>query len=118
MHFSTPDAVGPQRRRTTTQTESVRRVRLSCRFEDAALFSTAHQKHKRCDVKQVRVLRRKPLVKLTRLLYDVKRRSVQHPTVHISPERSRLLMDVSIDAVNTLASGSIFHDLGPEPSKS
>jgi hypothetical protein len=33
-------------------------------------------------------------------------------------ERSRLLMDVSIDAVNTLASGSIFHDLRPEPSKS
>jgi GntR family transcriptional regulator len=59
-----------------------------------------------------------PLVRLTRLLYDVKRRPVQHLTVHISPERSRLLMDVSIDAVNTLASGSIFHDLGPEPSKS
>jgi hypothetical protein len=116
--FSTPDAVGPQRRRTTKQTESVRRVRLNCRFEDAALFSTAHQKHKRCDVKQVRVLRRKPLVKLTRLRHDVKRRPVQHLTVHISPERSRLLMDVSIDAVNTLASGSIFHDLGPEPSKS
>jgi GntR family transcriptional regulator len=41
---------------------------------------------------------------------------VQHLTVHISPERSRLLMDVTIDTVNTLASGSIFHDLGPAPS--
>jgi GntR family transcriptional regulator len=53
-----------------------------------------------------------PLVKLTRLLYDVKRRPVQHLTVYISPERSRLLMDVSIDTVNTLAAGSIFHDVG------
>ncbi|WP_426408450.1 GntR family transcriptional regulator [Bradyrhizobium ganzhouense] len=52
-----------------------------------------------------------PLVKVTRLLYDVKRRPVQHLTIHISPERSRLLMDVSIDNVNTLAAGSIFHDL-------
>jgi len=52
-----------------------------------------------------------PLVKITRLLYDVKRRPVQHLTVHISPERSRLLMDVSIDTVNTLAAGSIFHDI-------
>ncbi len=36
-------------------------------------------------------------MKLTRLLYDVKRRPVQHLTVHTSPERSRLLMDVSIE---------------------
>jgi len=55
---------------------------------------------------------------LPRLLYDVKRRSVQHLTVHTSPERSRRLMDVSIEAENTLASGPIFRDLGPEPSKS
>jgi hypothetical protein len=81
-------------------------------------FCKAHQKHKRCDVKQERILRQKPRVKLTRLLYDVKRRSVQHLTVHTSPERSRRLMDVSIEAENTLASGPIFRDLGPEPSKS
>ncbi len=58
-----------------------------------------------------------PLVKITRLLYDVKRRPVQHLILHISPERSRLLMDVSIDSVNTLAAGSIFHDVGPEPKR-
>ncbi|UFW51125.1 MULTISPECIES: hypothetical protein [Bradyrhizobium] len=52
-----------------------------------------------------------PLVRITRLLYDMERRPVQHLTVHISPERSRLLMDVSIDSVNTLAAGSIFHDI-------
>ena len=53
-----------------------------------------------------------PLIKLTRLLYDTHRRPVQHLTIHVSPERSRLLMDVSIDTVNTLAAGSIFHDVG------
>jgi GntR family transcriptional regulator len=53
-----------------------------------------------------------PLIKVTRLLYDTRRRPVQHLTIHVSPERSRLLMDVSIDSVNTLAAGSIFHDVG------
>jgi GntR family transcriptional regulator len=52
-----------------------------------------------------------PLLKITRLLYDVNQRPVQHLTIHISPERSRVLMDISIDAVNTLAAGSIFHDV-------
>jgi GntR family transcriptional regulator len=52
-----------------------------------------------------------PLLKLTRLLYDTESRPVQHLTVHVSPERSRLLMDISIDAVNTLAAGSLFHDV-------
>jgi GntR family transcriptional regulator len=58
-----------------------------------------------------------PLIKVTRLLYDMRRRPVQHLTIHISPERSRLLMDVSIDNVNTLAAGSIFHDLEDGPSR-
>ena len=53
-----------------------------------------------------------PLVRLTRLTYDVNRRPVQHLTVHMSPERSRILMDIAIDAVDTLAAGSIFHDVG------
>jgi len=53
-----------------------------------------------------------PLIKLTRLLYDTSRIPVQHLVAHASPERSRILMDVSIDAVNTLAAGSIFHDVG------
>lgn len=53
-----------------------------------------------------------PLIKMMRLLYDTRRRPVQHLTIHFSPERSRLLMDVPIDTVNTLASGSIFHDVG------
>jgi GntR family transcriptional regulator len=61
-----------------------------------------------------------PLLKITRLLYDRDQRPVQHLTIHISPERSRVLMDISIDAVNTLAAGSIFHDVAPQmqPSSS
>ena len=56
-----------------------------------------------------------PLMRVSRLLYDDNRRPVQHLVVHISPERSRILMDVSIDAVNTLAAGSIVHDVGSRP---
>jgi GntR family transcriptional regulator len=55
-----------------------------------------------------------PLLKITRLLYDMDQRPVQHLTIHISPERSRVLMDISIDAVNTLAAGSIFHDVASQ----
>jgi GntR family transcriptional regulator len=59
-----------------------------------------------------------PLLKITRLLYDTDQRPVQHLTIHISPERSRVLMDISIDAVNTLAAGSIFHDVAPQMESS
>ncbi|WP_152535550.1 GntR family transcriptional regulator [Bradyrhizobium sp. Ai1a-2] len=58
-----------------------------------------------------------PLVRITRLLYDAHRRPVQHLTIHIAPERSRLLMDVSIETVNTLAAGSIFHDIERDSQK-
>ncbi|WP_201449771.1 GntR family transcriptional regulator [Bradyrhizobium sp. Ai1a-2] len=58
-----------------------------------------------------------PLVRITRLLYDTDRHPVQHLTIHISPERSRLLMDISIESVNTLAAGSIYHEVGPEFSR-
>jgi GntR family transcriptional regulator len=66
--------------------------------------------------KQLGVELASPLVKITRLLYDTHRRPVQHLTIHVSPERSRLLMDVSIDTVNTLAAGSIYHDVEPKRS--
>jgi GntR family transcriptional regulator len=52
-----------------------------------------------------------PLLKLTRLLYDTRQQPAQHLTVYVSPERSRILMDVSIEAVNTFAAGSFFHDV-------
>ncbi|WP_254616572.1 GntR family transcriptional regulator [Burkholderia metallica] len=52
-----------------------------------------------------------PLLRLTRLLYDVDRQPVQHLTVHMSSEHSRILMDVSIDQMNTLSAGHIHHDV-------
>jgi GntR family transcriptional regulator len=53
-----------------------------------------------------------PLVQLARLLYDKERRPVQYLTVLFSPERSRILMDVSVNDVNTIAAGTIHHDIG------
>jgi GntR family transcriptional regulator len=52
-----------------------------------------------------------PLIKVSRLLYDTERRPVLHLSIYMTPERSRVLMDFSIDEMNTLAAGSIFHDL-------
>jgi GntR family transcriptional regulator len=52
-----------------------------------------------------------PLVKVSRLLYDQNRRPVQHLTVHISPYRSRMVMDISVDAVNSLSAGEIMHNV-------
>jgi len=52
-----------------------------------------------------------PLIKVSRLLYDTERRPVLHLNIYMTPERSRFLMDFSIDEMNTMAAGSIFHDL-------
>ena len=52
-----------------------------------------------------------PLVRLVRLLHDKRRRPVQYITIHFTGERSRILMDVAADAVNTTGAGQIVHDL-------
>jgi GntR family transcriptional regulator len=52
-----------------------------------------------------------PLLRLTRLLYDHDSKPVLHFTAHVSPERSRILMDISADTMNTLAAGHVSHDL-------
>lgn len=51
-----------------------------------------------------------PLLRMTRILYALDRQPVQHLTIHVTPERSRILMDVSIESVNTLGAGQITHD--------
>lgn len=66
------------------------------------------------DPRYARLLRAEvgvPLLRVTRLLYDEGGHPVQHLTAHVSPERSRILMDVSISEVNTLSAGHIFHDV-------
>jgi GntR family transcriptional regulator len=51
-----------------------------------------------------------PLLKLVRLLHGQDARPVQYLEVYFSSERSRFLMDIPADQVNTLSAGQIVHD--------
>lgn len=51
-----------------------------------------------------------PLLRLTRLLYDRDRHPVLHLTLHVTPQRSRILMDLPAD-VDTMAAGHVVHDV-------
>lgn len=52
-----------------------------------------------------------PLLRITRVVYDERKRPVQHLTAYVSPERSRVLMELQHSAINTLSGGRITHDL-------
>jgi GntR family transcriptional regulator len=52
-----------------------------------------------------------PLLKLTRLVHDLNEMPVQHITAYMSPERSRILMDIPGASINTLSAGQIVHDV-------
>lgn len=52
-----------------------------------------------------------PLLRVTRLMYDVRKSPVQYITIHSSPDRSRLLMDYSASAVNTVGTGRFVHEV-------
>jgi len=56
-----------------------------------------------------------PLLKMVRLLHDTQSHPVQHLTVTMSPERSRILMDIPARAINTLTAGHVVHDFAPMP---
>lgn len=51
-----------------------------------------------------------PLVRLVRLMHDRRKQPVQYITIHFTGERSRILMDVPAEAVNTTGAGQIVHD--------
>lgn len=51
-----------------------------------------------------------PLIRMTRLMHDRQDRPILHLTVHLSPERSRILMDIATEQINTLGAGHIVHD--------
>ena len=51
-----------------------------------------------------------PLLRMVRLMHDRKERPVQYLTVHMTPERSRILMEISADAIDTLNAGHLVHD--------
>jgi GntR family transcriptional regulator len=52
-----------------------------------------------------------PLLRVCRLMHDMDERPVQYLTAYLSPEHSRILMEIQGGAVNTLSSGQIVHDL-------
>jgi GntR family transcriptional regulator len=58
-----------------------------------------------------------PLVRLTRIVYDTDQAPVQHLTITVSPERSRIVTDMSADTMNTLRTGQIVHDVGHGEAK-
>lgn len=51
-----------------------------------------------------------PLLRLIRIMHDEEDRPILYLTVHLSSERSRILMDIPGEAVNTLTAGRIVHD--------
>jgi GntR family transcriptional regulator len=52
-----------------------------------------------------------PLLRICRLMHDLDEHPVQYLTAYLSPEHSRILMEIQADAVNTLSAGQIVHDL-------
>ena len=58
-----------------------------------------------------------PLLKIVRVLHDPDARPVQYITVTMTPERSRILMDIPGETVNTLSAGQFVHEL-PDPPTS
>jgi DNA-binding GntR family transcriptional regulator len=57
-----------------------------------------------------------PLLKMVRLLHDLDAQPVQHLTVSLTAERSRILMDIAGETINTLTAGQVVHDVHPPPS--
>ena len=54
-----------------------------------------------------------PLLKMVRLLHDLDAQPVQHLSVSMTAERSRVLMDIPGETLNTLTAGQLVHDVHP-----
>ncbi|BEU28437.1 GntR family transcriptional regulator [Paraburkholderia sp. 22B1P] len=52
-----------------------------------------------------------PLLRLSRIVYDGARTPVQHLTLTINPEHSRIVVDMMADSMNTLHTGQLVHDV-------
>jgi len=59
-----------------------------------------------------------PLLKTTRIVYDAERSPIQHLTLFVSPDRSRIVTDMSVESINTLGTGRIVHDVEPDATRS
>ncbi|WP_076999843.1 GntR family transcriptional regulator [Variovorax sp. KK3] len=56
-----------------------------------------------------------PILRMVRLMHDHKGHPVLHISVYLTPERSRVLMDLPGKAMNTMGGGRIVHDVAPPP---
>ena len=54
-----------------------------------------------------------PLLRITRMVYDQHDRPVEHVTVHLSPQRSRILLNVPTDSGQSSLMSRIVHDMAP-----
>lgn len=52
-----------------------------------------------------------PLLRLTRLMYDQEERPVEHLTVHMNPERSRVLLNLPPTEIDQGVASRIVHDV-------
>ncbi len=59
---------------------------------------------------QLRIDVGSPMLKLVRLMHDLDAEPVLHLTACMSPDRSRILMDIPGGQVNTLPAGRVVHD--------
>jgi GntR family transcriptional regulator len=50
------------------------------------------------------------LIRLTRLMHDRSGRPILHLTAHMTPQHSRILMEIPAGAIDTLSAGHIVHD--------
>ncbi len=50
------------------------------------------------------------LIRLTRLMHDRSGRPIEHLTAHMTPQHSRILMEIPGDAIDTLSAGHIIHN--------
>lgn len=50
-----------------------------------------------------------PLLRVTRLLHDNQQQPIQHLTAKSSPDRTRMLMDLSAATIGTLGAGTLAH---------
>lgn len=54
-----------------------------------------------------------PLLRITRMVYDQQDRPVEHVTVHLNPQRSRILLNVPTDSSQASLMSRIVHDVEP-----
>jgi GntR family transcriptional regulator len=50
-----------------------------------------------------------PLLKMVRVMHDLDERPILHISIYLSPDHSRILMDIPAEAINTMTAGKVIH---------